>query len=119
VLNIWLDYVPHGQGSIMRCASPGPVVVDIQPRAKALDLQAEPEGGRPRRTLPAMQGLPRFTAHARMRVAIRDNGVHPLSDIERQYLQAIRSANYRLVIANAYSFLVTADTRITQRLARP
>lgn len=80
----------------------GPIVVDIH-RASMDLFRQNREGGRPRRSLPAMQGLPRFTGDARMRLAIRDNDLHP-TDIERQYLQAIRSANYRLVIANAYFF---------------
>lgn len=80
----------------------GPIVLDVH-RA-SLDLfRQNLEGGPPRRTLPAMQGLPRFTGDARLCMAIRDNGLHR-TDIERQYLQAIRSANYRLVIANAYFF---------------
>lgn len=40
---------------------------------------------------------------ARIRVAVRDNNRHT-SDIEKLYLQAIRSAKQRIVIANAYFF---------------
>lgn len=80
----------------------GPVVLDIH-RA-SLDLFSEgQQGGRPGQALPAIPGLPRFTGDARIRMAIRDNDQHP-TDIERQYLQAIRGANFRLVIANAYFF---------------
>ena len=45
----------------------------------------------------------RHAGSARIMLAIRDNNRHT-SDIEDHYLRAIRSANYRLVVANAYFF---------------
>lgn len=76
----------------------GPIVGDIRSAAKALLLEHH-----------AVKGLPDLTAatssvgEAEMLMAIRDNHAHR-TDIEEQYIQAIRSASQRLVIANAYFF---------------
>ncbi|MCE8021037.1 cardiolipin synthase ClsB [Halomonas sp. MCCC 1A11036] len=76
----------------------GPIVEDIRRTARALLLEHQ-----------AVRGLPETLAEtpsagqAAMRMAIRDNRRHR-TDIEDHYLQAIRTARSRLVIANAYFF---------------
>lgn len=76
----------------------GPIVDDIRSAAKYLLLEHQ-----------AIQELPELTSaspeagKAKILMAIRDNNTHP-TDIEDQYLLAIRSATSRLMIANAYFF---------------
>ncbi|MGR4066868.1 cardiolipin synthase ClsB [Billgrantia sp. C5P2] len=76
----------------------GPVVEDIRRAARALLMEHQ-----------AVQGLPTTlvgtppVGQAVMRLAIRDNHLHR-TDIEDHYLQAIRTAKSRLLIANAYFF---------------
>lgn len=76
----------------------GPIVKDIRDAAGALLVEHQ-----------AVQELPRIrassspTGDATMLLAIRDNN-HHRNDIEEHYLQAIRSATSRLLIANAYFF---------------
>lgn len=55
----------------------------------------------PKRQFIPPKNLP--TGDARIRIAVRDNNRHT-SDIEKLYLQAIRTAKKRIVIANAYFF---------------
>ncbi|UAW97747.1 cardiolipin synthase ClsB [Halopseudomonas nanhaiensis] len=77
----------------------GPIVADLH-RA-ALDLvRRSPAVGS---DLPAVKPVTRHVGAVRMLLAIRDNEQHH-TDIEEHYLKAIRSANYRLVVANAYFF---------------
>lgn len=76
----------------------GPIVEDIRRAATALLLEHQ-----------AVQELPETATgtppvgQAAMRLAIRDNHLHR-TDIEDLYLEAIRSARTRLLIANAYFF---------------
>ncbi|WP_447043689.1 cardiolipin synthase ClsB [Vreelandella sp. H-I2] len=76
----------------------GPIVNDIRDAAGALLVEHQ-----------ALQELPPIrtstspTGDASMLLAIRDNNSHR-NDIEEHYLQAIRSATSRLLIANAYFF---------------
>lgn len=74
----------------------GPVVADLHASSLRVMRPAldEPSQVRP---------LTRLAGDARMLLAVRDNDAHR-RDIEAQYLLAIRSANYRLVVANAYFF---------------
>ena len=80
----------------------GPVVLDIRHTSLNLFRQA-------RRELPLpLSGehrhhQQRYAGSARIMLAIRDNE-HHTSDIEDHYLHAIRAANHRVVIANAYFF---------------
>ncbi|WP_111413534.1 cardiolipin synthase ClsB [Billgrantia lactosivorans] len=76
----------------------GPAVDDIREAARALLLEHQ-----------AVEGLPRTlvrnapAGEAKMLLATRDNERHR-TDIEDQYLRAIRAAKSRLMIANAYFF---------------
>ncbi|RRI52856.1 cardiolipin synthase ClsB [Pseudomonas aeruginosa] len=72
----------------------GPVVRDIHQACLAL---LEPDADYPP-LRPSGAGQP-----ARVRLVIRDND-QSSDDIEREYLQAIRQARRRLLIANAYFF---------------
>lgn len=72
----------------------GPVVRDIRQACLAL---LEPDADYPP-LRPSGAGQP-----ARVRLVIRDND-QSSDDIEREYLQAIRQARRRLLIANAYFF---------------
>ncbi|BBI63240.1 hypothetical protein HSBAA_45460 [Vreelandella sulfidaeris] len=76
----------------------GPIVNDIRDAAGALlvEHQAVEE-------LPPIRTSTSPTGDAAMLLAIRDNNGHR-NDIEEHYLQAIRSATSRLLIANAYFF---------------
>lgn len=76
----------------------GPVVRDIRQACLAL---LEPDADYPP-LRPSGAGQP-----ARVRLVIRDND-QSSDDIEREYLQAIRQARRRLLIANAYFFPATA-----------
>ncbi|MEA3251587.1 MAG: cardiolipin synthase ClsB [Pseudomonadota bacterium] len=76
----------------------GPIVNDIRSAAKALLLKHH--------AVQRFLDLPAVTSSAGvadMLVAVRDNRDHR-TDIEAQYIGAIRSAKRRLVIANAYFF---------------
>lgn len=72
----------------------GPVVRDIRQACLAL---LEPDADYPP-LRPSGAGQP-----ARVRLVIRDND-QSSDDIEHEYLQAIRQARRRLLIANAYFF---------------
>ncbi|WP_252273350.1 cardiolipin synthase ClsB [Pseudomonas subflava] len=74
----------------------GPIVADIHASSLRIMRPAleEPSQVRP---------VARPAGDARMLLSVRDNTEHR-RDIEQQYLQAIRAANYRLIIANAYFF---------------
>ena len=78
----------------------GPVVEDIRHASLNLFRQARRELPLP---LKVEQRQQRYAGSSRIMLAIRDNKRHT-TDIEDHYLRAIRSANYRLVIANAYFF---------------
>ena len=77
----------------------GPIVADLHRAALALVKRSPAVGNE----LPAVKPITRHVGSVRMMLAIRDNEAH-YTDIEEQYLKAIRSANYRLVVANAYFF---------------
>ena len=81
----------------------GPIVEDLH---KAT-LRLMDETSRVKRTPKPWltQGVPLDpdSAQARIALSIRDNGEHT-DDIEVQYLDAIRGASKRLIIANAYFF---------------
>lgn len=81
----------------------GPIVADIHAASLSLLREATPEQNGPidiPRTKPA-DSPP--AGNSQMLIAVRDNNKHK-ADIERLYLQAIRSAKKRIVIANAYFF---------------
>jgi cardiolipin synthase len=81
----------------------GPIVNAIHRASAQLLLEAsvkEKTKPRPDRFQPP-QNQP--VGDARVRIAVRDNNRHT-SDIERLYLQGIRRAKKRIVIANAYFF---------------
>lgn len=74
----------------------GPVVADVHKASLRLM--------RPALDAPSdIQPKTRFVGDTRMLLSVRDNARHS-RDIESQYLMAIRAANQRLVIANAYFF---------------
>ncbi|MEK1941216.1 MAG: cardiolipin synthase ClsB [Pseudomonas sp.] len=77
----------------------GPIVTDVH-RA-ALELLAIRRGEKPN-SQPASPAN-HFRGNVRMQVCLRDNDEYPTT-IEAAYMAAIRSANYRLIIANAYFF---------------
>ncbi|PRB80459.1 cardiolipin synthase ClsB [Pseudomonas sp. MYb185] len=79
----------------------GPVVMDI--RHASLNLFRHARRELPLPLNPEHRSATRYAGSARIMLAIRDNN-HHTSDIEDHYLRAIRSANHRLVIANAYFF---------------
>ncbi len=76
----------------------GPIVADIHKACLAL-LESTPAIA----ALPSLIPVTNFAGKARMLLAIRDNESHR-NDIEEQYIRGIRSATYRLVLANAYFF---------------
>ena len=79
----------------------GPIVSDIRHASLNLFRHARKELPLP---LKADQHTrTRHAGSAWVMLATRDNN-HHTSDIEDQYLRAIRSANHRLVVANAYFF---------------
>ncbi|UMZ14943.1 cardiolipin synthase ClsB [Pseudomonas sp. MPFS] len=73
----------------------GPVVADIRAAALGTLAQVTPTG-------PSLPATPPCGPTS-IRLAIRDNQRHR-DDIQTQYLQAIRAARQRLVLANAYFF---------------
>ncbi|MHA6493120.1 cardiolipin synthase ClsB [Pseudomonas borbori] len=81
----------------------GPVVTDIHQaslRLLAYNRNATHSTAEPHAFNAAVN---RFAGKARMLLAIRDNEDHP-NDIEEHYLRAVRSASFRLLLANAYFF---------------
>ncbi|KAA0013014.1 cardiolipin synthase ClsB [Billgrantia pellis] len=76
----------------------GPIVEDIRQAARTLLIEHQ-----------AVKELPESLAscppvgQSKMRLTLRDNDQHP-TDIEDQYIDAIRSTKSRLIIANAYFF---------------
>jgi len=76
----------------------GPIVADIH-RACLIMLEKTPASA----ALPVLRPVTRFAGKARILLAIRDNEAHS-TDIEEQYIHGIRSATYRLILANAYFF---------------
>nr|WP_206022433.1 cardiolipin synthase ClsB [Halomonas bachuensis] len=76
----------------------GPVVEDIRRAATTLLLEHQAVEGLPQRL-----GDTSPVGQAAMRLAVRDNHLHR-TDIEDHYLEAIRTARSRLLIANAYFF---------------
>ncbi|HIZ51329.1 MAG TPA: cardiolipin synthase ClsB [Candidatus Pseudomonas excrementavium] len=79
----------------------GPIVSDI--RHASLNLFRHARRELPLPLNPEDRARTRHAGSAWIMLAIRDNN-HHTADIEDQYLRAIRSANHRLVIANAYFF---------------
>ncbi|GGC86759.1 cardiolipin synthase ClsB [Halopseudomonas salina] len=79
----------------------GPIVADIH-RA-SMDLFHRTRNSAPDWTDRSEHKVQRRAGGASMLLSIRDND-HHLRDIEAQYMRAIRSADHRLVIANAYFF---------------
>lgn len=77
----------------------GPIVADLHRAAIAMVRRSPAVGN----DLPVIKPVTRHVGSVRMMLAIRDNEQHH-TDIEEHYLKAIRSANYRLVVANAYFF---------------
>ncbi|BAP44437.1 cardiolipin synthase ClsB [Pseudomonas sp. LJDD11] len=75
----------------------GPIIADIHRSALGMLSAAVRE-----RLAPVPLRLEQ-AGHARMLLAERDNRQHT-TDIEEQYLQAIRAANSRITLANAYFF---------------
>ncbi len=76
----------------------GPIVSDIREAAGALLIAHQAV-----QALPDMRPASSATGGAAVRLAVRDNTFHR-NDIEELYLEAIRAARSRLVIANAYFF---------------
>lgn len=76
----------------------GPIVEDIRRAATALLLEHQVVAELPQRLVATSP-----VGQASMRLAIRDNHLHR-TDIEDHYLEAIRTAKSRLLIANAYFF---------------
>lgn len=74
----------------------GPVVADIHHDTLQMLSPAARDSSR-------LTPVIRHAGPARIRLSIRDNDNHS-DDIETQYLEAIRKAHQRLVIANAYFF---------------
>lgn len=79
----------------------GPIVADIH-RA-SMDLFRKTQSRMHNRPDATEQKVQRHSGSASMLLSIRDNDSH-LRDIEIQYMRAIRSADHRLMIANAYFF---------------
>lgn len=77
----------------------GPIVADIHRASMDLFQQTHSKIRHPPNV--TKQKVQRHAGGASMLLSIRDNDVH-LRDIEQQYMRAIRSADHRLVIANAY-----------------
>jgi len=76
----------------------GPIVADIHKACLTL-LDQTPGIA----ALPLLKPLTRFAGKVQLLLAIRDNKSHR-NDIEEQYMRGIRSASYRVVLANAYFF---------------
>lgn len=81
----------------------GPVVLDIRHASLNLFRHARSEPPLPLSNEHRQHHQQRYAGSTRIMLAIRDNQ-HHTSDIEDHYLYAIRSANHRLVVANAYFF---------------
>ncbi|HDZ56076.1 MAG TPA: cardiolipin synthase ClsB [Pseudomonas xinjiangensis] len=76
----------------------GPIVADIHKASRAILVHSPTVAN-----LPNVRPVTRHVGNVRMLLTVRDNAQHR-TDIEEQYIRAIRSASYRLVIANAYFF---------------
>ncbi|QJD60523.1 cardiolipin synthase ClsB [Pseudomonas sp. gcc21] len=76
----------------------GPIVADLHRASRAI-LKHSPVT----EALPAIKPVTERAGNARILLSIRDNQTHR-NDIEEQYIRAIRSANFRLLLANAYFF---------------
>ena len=81
----------------------GPIVLEIRHASLNLFRQARKELPLPLIREHRHHHHQRYAGSARIMLAIRDNE-HHTTDIEDHYLYAIRSANHRVVIANAYFF---------------
>lgn len=75
----------------------GPIVADLHRACRDLLAHA------PEPPSPVPPPTPRQVGSSRLRLVLRDNAAHR-NDIEEQYLEALRSARQRLVVANAYFF---------------
>lgn len=93
-----LDYGPEAKQDYSVQVR-GPIVADLHRAALALVKRSPAVGDE----LPVVRPVTRHVGSVRMLMAVRDNEEH-FTDIEEQYLKAFRSANYRLVVANAYFF---------------
>ncbi|MEK1904514.1 MAG: cardiolipin synthase ClsB [Pseudomonas sp.] len=74
----------------------GPVVADIHHSSFSVLRPAQLQRSQ-------LQPVVRHVGQVRMLLAVRDNNRHT-TDIEQEYLRAIRSATTRIVLANAYFF---------------
>lgn len=81
----------------------GPIVLDIRHASLNLFRHARKELPLPLSSEHRQHHQQRYAGSARIMLVIRDNK-HHTSDIEDHYLYAIRAANHRVVIANAYFF---------------
>ncbi|SDS08805.1 cardiolipin synthase [Halopseudomonas sabulinigri] len=92
----------------------GPIVADIHETSSKLFEQAPGNEARLKVAPPHQQ---RRSGTASIQLAVRDNDHHK-SDIEKEYLKAIRSASRRIVIANAYFYPGYRLLRELRRAAR-
>ncbi len=90
----------------------GPIVRDIHRASRATLKHTDAL-----KELPALTPNTHHAGNAHMLLALRDNESHR-NDIENQYLRAIRSASYRIVMANAYFFPGYRILRELRRAAR-
>lgn len=81
----------------------GPIVADLHKASLALMDQTSQVGRAPKPWLTERVPLQADTAQARVLLSIRDNNEHT-DDIETHYLNAIKGAKERVLIANAYFF---------------
>jgi cardiolipin synthase A/B len=81
----------------------GPIVADIHQASRRLLTYSGHPLHQPGNQANFAHTVNRFAGKARILLAVRDNEDHP-NDIEAHYLHAIRSASFRLLLANAYFF---------------
>jgi cardiolipin synthase len=81
----------------------GPIVADLHKASLALMDQTSRVKREPKPWLTERVPLKADTAQARVLLSIRDNNEHT-DDIETHYLNAIKGAKERVLIANAYFF---------------
>lgn len=81
----------------------GPIVADLHKASLTLMDETSRVARRPKPWLTERVPLEADSAHARILLTIRDNNNHT-DDIETHYLNAIRAARERIMIANAYFF---------------
>ena len=81
----------------------GPIVTDIHQASRRLLTYSPQKPPQPGYQTSFANAINRFAGKARILLAVRDNEEHP-NDIEEHYLHAIRSASFRLLVANAYFF---------------